>query len=374
MESVEEFPVSGKTTGRLLLDEVIQKMGLVAVPLFNLQYIDQKGYPAFLKLDKKVLKHKTQKKDDKNAPFECIFQAQYYPEQVNEELTHATIRRLFWLQIREQIVAGEVYAPPEMSVLFAAMSLQGMHGDYDDSQHSNTIESENELPERVLEQHNLIPLQWAERIRNSWKTLEGTPKDQAIQDYLTITQDLEQYGVTYYEITNKKGTKLWLGVHNLGMDIYEWKNKVTPRLGFPWKEIRNISFNDKRFTIKMVGKDSPDFKFVSPRFRLNKRILALCVGNHQFFVARRRAASSGMSIREDRATLEAKIKKTKEQLLAIRVDLEDVKDASKVTSDDKIHEAQREAGMDKFKTMKKAQGGDATKRIQDFESLEDEEC
>ncbi len=33
--------------------------------------------------------------------------------------------------------------------------------------------------------------------------------------------------------------------------------RVTPILGFPWAEIRNISFNDKKFTIKMTGKDTP---------------------------------------------------------------------------------------------------------------------
>ena len=50
-----------------------------------------------------------------------------------------------------------------------------------------------------------------------------------------------------------------------GGSRYEFNNKVTPRLGFPWNEIRNISFNDKKFTIKMVNKDAPDFKFFSPR-------------------------------------------------------------------------------------------------------------
>jgi hypothetical protein len=32
---------------------------------------------------------------------------------------------------------------------------------------------------------------------------------------------------------------------------------VTPRLGFPWTEIKNISFNDKKFKIAMVAKDAP---------------------------------------------------------------------------------------------------------------------
>ena len=51
------------------------------------------------------------------------------------------------------------------------------------------------------------------------------PRQQALLDYLNIAQDLEMYGITYFEVANKKGTKLWLGVHNLGMDIYEYSNK-----------------------------------------------------------------------------------------------------------------------------------------------------
>jgi len=40
-------------------------------------------------------------------------------------------------------------------------------------------------------------------------------------EYLKIAQDLEMYGVNYFEITNKKGTVLWLGVDSLGVNIYE---------------------------------------------------------------------------------------------------------------------------------------------------------
>ena len=40
-------------------------------------------------------------------------------------------------------------------------------------------------------------------------------------EYLKIAQDLEMYGVNYFEIKNKKGTELWLGVDALGINIYE---------------------------------------------------------------------------------------------------------------------------------------------------------
>ncbi len=61
-------------------------------------------------------------------------------------------------------------------------------------------------------------------------------------------------------------------------------------------------------------------------------------------------------------------------LQAIRADLESVKDGSMVTKEDELVEQARAAGMDKFKTMKKAQSGDARRRIEEFEQLDDAEC
>ena len=42
-----------------------------------------------------------------------------------------------------------------------------------------------------------------------------------MMEYLKIAQDLEMYGVNYFDIKNKKGTELWLGVDALGLNIYE---------------------------------------------------------------------------------------------------------------------------------------------------------
>ena len=72
-----------------------------------------------------------------------------------------------------------------------------------------------------------------------------------MMEYLKIGQDLEMYGVNYFDIKNKKGTELWLGVDALGLNIYEKDDRLTPKIGFPWSEIRNISFNDRKFVIKV---------------------------------------------------------------------------------------------------------------------------
>lgn len=113
-------------------------------------------------------------------------------------------------------------------------------------------------------------------------------REDAMMEYLKIAQDLEMYGVNYFEIRNKKGTELWLGVDALGLNIYEKDDRLTPKIGFPWSEIRNISFNDRKFIIKPIDKKAPDFVFFAPRVRINKRILALCMGNHELYMRRRK--------------------------------------------------------------------------------------
>ena len=44
-------------------------------------------------------------------------------------------------------------------------------------------------------------------------------------EYLKIAQDLEMYGVNYFDIRNKKGTELYLGVDALGLNIYDKQDK-----------------------------------------------------------------------------------------------------------------------------------------------------
>ncbi len=193
------------------------------------------------------------------------------------------------MQVKNGILSDEIYCPPETSVLLASYAVQAKYGDYNPETHkSDCLQNDRLLPQRVSDQHKLSREQWEERITNWWAEHKSMPREDAMMEYLKIAQDLEMYGVNYFEIKNKKGTDLWLGVDALGLNIYEKEDKLTPKIGFPWSEIRNISFNDKRFVIKPIDKKAPDFVFIAPRLRINKRILALCMGNHELYMRRRK--------------------------------------------------------------------------------------
>lgn len=70
--------------------------------------------------------------------------------------------------------------------------------------------------------------------------------------------------------------------------MYFLNFRLNPTITFPWSEILNISFRDKKFTIKPSDKKSKPFIFFTAEPRINKLILNLGVGNHSLYVRRRK--------------------------------------------------------------------------------------
>ncbi|XP_072380178.1 merlin [Diabrotica undecimpunctata] len=284
-----EFNLEWRATGRDLFELVCRTIGLRETWYFGLQYEDSKGFISWLKLDKKVQDQSIQK-NHQTASF--MFLAKFYPEEVAEELVQEVTQHLFFLQVKQAILSMDVYCPPEASVLLASYAVQAKFGDFDeDTYKPGMLASEDLLPQRVIDQYQMTLEMWEERIRVWYADHRGMSRDEAEMEYLKIAQDLDMYGVNYFPILNKKETELWLGVTALGLNIYEKENKLQPKTTFTWSEIRHISFDDKKFIIKPVDKNAPNFVFFSQKVRMNKLILDLCMGNHDLFMRRRKPDS-----------------------------------------------------------------------------------
>uniref|UniRef100_A0A671QYN1 Ezrin-like n=1 Tax=Sinocyclocheilus anshuiensis TaxID=1608454 RepID=A0A671QYN1_9TELE len=241
MDAELEFAIQSVTTGKQLFEQVVKTVGLREVWYFGLQYTDTKGFLTWLKLDKKVSSQEVKQEN----PLQFKFRAKHYPEDVAEELIQDITKKLFFLQVKEGILSDETYCPPETAVLLASYSVQAKFGDHSPETHKpGYLATERLLPQRVLDQHKLSKEQWEERIQIWHEEHRGILKEDATLEYLKISQDLEMYGVNYFDIKNKKGTDLWLGVD--------------------------------------------DFVFYTSRLRINKRILQLCMGNHELYMQRRK--------------------------------------------------------------------------------------
>lgn len=288
MDAELEFQIDSKTTGKQLFDLVSRTIGLRETWYFGLQYVDSKGYIAWLKFDKKVLDQGI----SKESQVQFYFLAKFFPEDVSEELVQEITQHLFFLQIKQSILNMDIYCPAEASVLLAAFAVQAAYGDYDEKTYQpGSLASDDLLPQRVLDQYQMTPAMWEEKIIFWYAERQGKTREEAEIEYLKIAQDLEMYGVNYFQIKNKKNTDLWIGVDARGVGVYDRDNRLTPKVAFPWSEIKNISFKDKKFTIKNVGKSEPDFIFYAPKPRINELILELCMGNHELFMRRRKPDS-----------------------------------------------------------------------------------
>ncbi|XP_033126662.1 merlin-like isoform X2 [Anneissia japonica] len=308
MDAELEFCINCTATGRQLFDLVCRTQGLRETWYFGLQYEDKKGYQAWLKMDKKV----TEQSVPKNNPMPFSFLAKFYPEEVSEELIQEITQHLFFLQVKQKILTAEIYCSPEAAVLLAAYAIQAKYGDYDPNYHQFGFLAEDELlPQGVMEQYDMTQPMWEDKITSWYAQNEGMTRDEAEMEYLKFAQDLDMYGVNYFEISNdRKGTPLQLGVDAFGLHVYELENKFRPKISFPWSEIGDISYRDKKFTIKPIDKKSSDFIFISPKSRRNKLILDLCVGNHELFMLRRKTDS--MEVQQMKT--QAKEEKAKRQI------------------------------------------------------------
>ncbi|XP_064619967.1 merlin-like isoform X2 [Lineus longissimus] len=288
MDAELEFNIGVKSTGKELYELVCRTIGLRETWYFGLQFVTPKGHLAWLKFDKKVLDQDI----PKESPLPFLFLAKFFPEDVSEELIQEITQHLFFLQVKQSIVNGDIYCPPEASVLLASYAIQAKYGDYDESSYRpGMLSNEELLPQRVMDQYQLTPEMWEDRIKVWYADHKGMTRDEAEMEYLKIAQDLEMYGVNYFQIKNKRDTDLCLGVDALGLNIYERDNRLTPKITFPWSEIKNISFKDKKFTIKTMEKKAPGFEFFANKPRVNKLVLELCVGNHELFMRRRKPDS-----------------------------------------------------------------------------------
>ena len=362
MDAELEFAIQHTTTGKQLFDQVVKTIGLREIWFFGLQYVDSKGYTTWLKLNRNVSKQDVKKEN----PLQFKFRAKFFPEDVAEEIIQDITLRLFYLQVKNAILSDEIYCPPETSVLLASYAVQAKHGDYNPEIHKRDfLANDRLLPQRVYDQHKLSRQQWEERITNWWLEHKGMPREDAMLEYFKIAQDLEMYGVNYFEIKNKKGTDLWLGVDALGLNIYEKDDKLTPKIGFPWSEIRNISFNDRRFVIKPIDKKAPDFVFIAPRLRINKRILALCMGNHELYMRRRKPDTIEVQQMKAQAKEERAAKQQEREKLRAAIEAKEIAERRLLELQEKLKEEQNKNRNLEERLRESQQAAEAAERKQE---------
>lgn len=307
-----EFNVQPSTTGKQLFDKVVRSIGLREAWYFGMEFIDSSNQSAWVDLAKKLSSQSFKKED----PAKIKFRVKYFPEDAAEELILPLTKQLFFLQVKESVLSDQYYCPAETAVLLGSYALQANHGEYDSAIHNAAFfAKESLLPERVIKQHSITKAEWDDKIIVWYTEHKDMERETAMIEYLKVAQDLDMYGITYYDITNKKGSELWLGVDALGINVYDKSDRLTPKIGFPWAEVNKVSYSGKKFIVKPTDQNSPNFVFLSKKSSLNKRIIALSKGNYEMFSRRRKPDTIEIQQMKAQVKVEQEYKEKQKQLL-----------------------------------------------------------
>jgi len=283
-----EFKVGEKTLGRELFDQILQTIGIREKWYFGLQYSDSKDNRSWLELDQKVSKLLNKNKKDETLIFS--FRVKFFPENVEDEIIQQNTLQMFYLQIRKDILNQGIHCPAEKAVLLASFAAQVKHGNYDHiSQKDSYLANDKILAESVVNGHKLTREEWEGKISMFHAKLQAMTKEEAMLEYMKVSQDLEQYGVAFFEVMNRNKNIVFLGVDALGINIYEKSNKLNPNISFPWSEINKVTrSSDNKLNIKMTDKKAPKMVVTCTQPGANNQIYFLINGNHEMYMRRRR--------------------------------------------------------------------------------------
>ncbi|GFY60022.1 FERM domain-containing protein 4B [Trichonephila inaurata madagascariensis] len=231
-----------------LLDMVASHFSLKEKEYFGLAYLDDTGHYSWLQLDRRVLEHEFPKRSAQST-LVLYFRIKYFVESITHLRDSSTVEA-FYLQTQSLVYNGVIQASSDKAFQLAALVLQATHGDY----------TSDTLAKQQLKKLPVLP---------------------------TSTLD-------------KSGLPWWLGISYKGICQYDLTDRKVPRKLFLWKQLENLYFRDRKFSIEVYdpkrvsasrktfgsGNISVSVWFASSP-SLTKCIWSMAISQHQFYLDRK---------------------------------------------------------------------------------------
>ncbi|XP_030645840.1 FERM domain-containing protein 4A [Chanos chanos] len=294
-----ELLVQPKLMAKDLLDLVASHFNLKEKEYFGISYTDETGHFSWLQLDRRVLEHEFPKK---SGPIVLYFCVRFYIESISYLKDNATIE-LFFLNAKSCIYKELIEVDSEVVFELASYILQEAKGDFTSNDATRAdLKKLPALPTQALKEHPSLAY-CEDRVIEHYKKLSGQSRGQAIVNYMSIVESLPTYGVHYYAVKDKQGIPWWLGLSYKGIFQYDYQDKVKPRKVFQWRQLENLYFREKKFSVEV---HDPRRASVTRRTfghsgiavhtwyacpTLIKSIWAMAISQHQFYLDRKQSKS-----------------------------------------------------------------------------------
>ncbi|NXW91299.1 FRPD2 protein, partial [Alopecoenas beccarii] len=277
-----------KSKARDVFNTVVAYANLVEHFYFGLAYLKGKEF-FFLDEETKLYKvapdgwNDQPKKKTSIINFTLFLRIKFFVNQFNV-IQHSLTRHQFYLQLRKDILEERLYCNDETALKLGALALQAELGNYASEMHGKSyFRVEDYIPASRIEKMTLGYVQ--RELAKLHRMNRSLFEDEAELEFLKVTQQLPEYGVLFYRVSQeKKGTggDIILGICAKGIIVYEVKNHTRiASLRFQWRETERISAHRKKFMIEssFSGKKHT---FITDTAKTCKYLLDLCSAQHKF--------------------------------------------------------------------------------------------
>ncbi|XP_048167843.1 FERM and PDZ domain-containing protein 2 isoform X2 [Corvus hawaiiensis] len=277
-----------KTKARDVFNTVVAYANLVEHFYFGLAYLKGKEF-FFLDEETKLYKvapdgwNDQPKKKMSIINFTLFLRIKFFVNHFNV-IQHGLTRHQFYLQLRKDILEERLYCSDETALKLGALALQAELGNYAPEMHGKSyFRVEDYVPASRIEKMTLAYVQ--QELAKLHRMNRSLFEDEAELEFLKVTQQLPEYGVLFYRVSQeKKGTEgdIILGICAKGIIVYENKNHTRiASLRFQWRETERISAHRKKFMIEssFSGKKHT---FITDTAKTCKYLLDLCSAQHKF--------------------------------------------------------------------------------------------
>jgi Ran GTPase-activating protein (RanGAP) involved in mRNA processing and transport len=134
----------------------------------------------------------------------CVLKVRYF--KTPWRLVDPQALYVFFLQVRMSVLFGLWAASSRATLRLAAYQLQLYMGDYDEEQQrpGMLIDTIGEyLPASTLAEAQVTPERADMQMLSRWKTMYGTTKDIAAQEYMKLAQQVPTYGATMFAVRDQ---------------------------------------------------------------------------------------------------------------------------------------------------------------------------
>ncbi|NXE53704.1 FRPD2 protein, partial [Casuarius casuarius] len=277
-----------KSKARDVFNTVVAYANLVEHFYFGLAYLKGKEF-FFLDDETKLYKvapegwNDQPKKKTSIINFTLFLRIKFFVNHFNV-IQHSLTRHQFYLQLRKDILEERLYCSDEAALKLGALALQAELGNYASEMHGKSyFRVEDYVPASRIEKMTLANVQ--RELAKLHRMNRSLFEDEAELEFLKVTQQLPEYGVLFYRVSQEKktaGGDIILGICAKGIIVYEVKNHTRiASLRFQWRETERISAHRKKFMIEssFSGKKHT---FITDTAKTCKYLLDLCSAQHKF--------------------------------------------------------------------------------------------